>query len=186
MDCGMDFELTMRLLFGDKAYQIAGTEANPKHRREWLQKSVRELLRITNALDATPRQKQVLLAALDAISKKLKPTDQPSWELVYQLLRLAMRLYGFGYAGARCYSLAYWQTPEQRRAEELFEGKDSTESQAERTDAVSIRRAVVEKLSGEGVDDFKIALVLNISEHAVKQLRSNLRLKGTRRKRRAP
>ena len=58
MDHGMDFELTMSLLFGDKAYQIAGTEANPKHRREWLQKSVRELLRVTNALDATPRQKK--------------------------------------------------------------------------------------------------------------------------------
>jgi len=34
MDRGMDFEFTMRLLFGGKAYQIAGTEANPKHRRE--------------------------------------------------------------------------------------------------------------------------------------------------------
>lgn len=28
MDRGMQFENTMRLLFGEKAYQIAGTEAN--------------------------------------------------------------------------------------------------------------------------------------------------------------
>lgn len=186
MDRGMNFELTMRLLFGDRAYQIAGTEANPKHRREWLQKTVRELLRLTNALDATPRQKKALMAALDAVFRELKPTDQPPWELIYQLLRLTMRLYGFGYAGARCYSLAYWQTPEQRYTEELCEGKGHTRPQAEHADAVSLRRSVVEKLSGEGVDDFNIALVLNTSEYAVKQLRSNLRLKGTRRKRRAP
>ena len=172
MDRGMDFELTMRLLFGDKAYQIAGTEANPRHRREWLQKSVRELLRVTNALDATPRQKKVLMAALEEVSSESTASDHPSWNLVYRLLRLTLRLYGLGYAGARCYSLAYWQTPDQRLTEELFEGGYSR-LQNERADAVSLRRQVVEDLSGKGIDDFRIALVLNTSEYAVKQLRSN-------------
>lgn len=175
MDRGMDFERTMSLLFGDKAYQIAGTEANPKHRREWLRKTIRELLRVTNALDATPRQKAALMSALEAISKELKATEHPSWDLVYRLVCLTLRLYGFSYAGARCYSLAYWQTPKQRHTEELFARGAATQLDTEHADAVSLRSKVVEELSGKNVDDFKIALVLNTSEHAVKQLRANLR-----------
>jgi len=119
------------------------------------------------------------MAALERVSRELTASDHPSWGLVYSLLRLTLRLYGFGYDGAKCYSLAYWQTPEQRHTEELFEGGDSR-WQNERADAVSLRRQVVEELSGKGIDDFKIALILNTSEYAVKQLRSNLRLKGAR------
>jgi hypothetical protein len=176
MDRGMDFELTMRHLFGDKAYQIAGTEVIPKHHSKWLQKTVRELLRLTNVLDTTPRHKRGLMASLEEVSKELRKADQPSWELIYDLLRLTFRLYGFGYGGTRCYSLAYWQTPEQRHTEELSDREGFTQAGAE--DAVSLRGQVVEDLSSRGVDDFSIALVLNTSEYAVKQLRSNLRLKA--------
>ena len=117
-------------------------------------------------------KKKVLMAALEEVSSELTASDHPSWDLVYRLLRLTLRLYGFGYAGTRCYSLAYWQTPDQRLTEELFEGGYSR-LQNGRADAVSLRRQVVEDLSGKGIDDFRIALVLNTSEYAVKQLRSN-------------
>jgi hypothetical protein len=184
----MQFEITMRLLFGEKAYQIAGTEANPKHRREWLRKAVRELLRLVNALDAPARHKKMLMAELDAVSEELKgAAAQPSWELVYRLFRLSMRLFGFDYAaGARCYTPAYWQTPEQRHTERILNGGDPMLSSQEAKDAISIRGDVVEVLRSRGFDDFKISLVLNTSEYAIRQLRSNPRLKGTRRKRPAP
>ena len=51
MDTAMRFEITMRLLFGKKAYQIAGTEANPKHRRDWLQKAVHKLMRAVDVVE---------------------------------------------------------------------------------------------------------------------------------------
>ena len=186
MDRGMQFEITMRLLFGEKAYQIAGIEANPKHRREWLQKAVRELLRLVNALDTTPRHKKMLMAELEAVSRALKGAAEPSWEVVYRLFRLCMRLFGFDYvAGARCHTPAYWQTPDQRHTERILDGDDPMRGYEEEKDAVSIRRDVVEELRKKGLDDFKISLVLNTSEYAIKQLRSNLLVRPTRRKRRA-
>jgi hypothetical protein len=178
----MEFENTMRVLFGEAAYRIAGTETNPKHRRKWLQKSLRKLLRLVDALDTRPRHKKILMAELEAVSRALREaTDQPSWELVYLFLRLSVTLFGFD-AGARCYTLAYWQTPGQRDAE----CRDPMWTHQERKDAISLRKEVVDQLRGKGFDDFKISLLLNTSEYAVKRLCSNPRLKGTRRKRRAP
>lgn len=170
----MQFEITMRLLFGEKAYQIAGTEANPKHRREWLQKAVRKLLRLANTLDTTPRHKKMLMTELEAVSQELKRVTEPSWDVVYRLFRLCMRLFGFDYvAGARCHTPAYWQTSDQRHTERILDGGDPMQAFQEGKDAVSIRQDVVEDLRRKGFDDFKISLVLNTSEYAVKQLRSN-------------
>ena len=81
------------------------------------------------------------MAALEEVSSELTASDHPSWDLVYRLLRLTLRLYGFGYAGTRCYSLAYWQTPDQRLTEELFEGGYSR-LQNGRADAVSLQLTV--------------------------------------------
>lgn len=167
----MQFESTMRLLFGEKAYQIAGTEANPKHRREWLQKALRELLRLANSLDTTPRHKKMLMLELEAVSKALKGAADPSWDIVYRLFRLSMRLFGFDYTGARCHTPAYWQTPDQRHTVRIFENTDPSCVHQEEMDAISIRQGVVEHLRRKGLDDFKISLVLNASEYAVKKLR---------------
>ena len=50
------------------------------------------------------------------------------------------------------------------------------DSLKDRRDAVSLRREVVESLKTKGLEDFKIALVLNTSEYKVKQLRRNPRI----------
>lgn len=181
MDRGMQFENAMRLLFGEKAYQIASTEANPKHRREWLQRTLRQLLRMVDSLDTTPCHKKMLMLELEAVSGALEERQDASWELVYRLFRLCMRLFGFS-AGARCYTPTYWQTPDQHHTERILEGRDHVWYQ-EQQDAISIRRHVVKGLKNKGHDDFKISLVLNTSEHAVKQLRSNPPLQRTRQKR---
>ena len=181
----MQFENTMRLLFGEKAYQIAGTEANPKHRREWLQKAVRQLLRMVNSRDTTTRHKKMLMLELEAVSKSLKGSSNPSWDVVYRLFRLCMRLFGLDYmSGARCHTPAYWQSPDQRHTVRILEGEDPMLAYEEQKDAISIRQGVVKDLKKKRLDDFKISLVLNTSEHAVKKLRSNPLLQPTRRKRR--
>lgn len=172
MDRGMQFEITMRILFGDKAYQIAGTDANPKHRREWLQKATHKMLRLVNTLDTTPRHKAMLMAELEAVYQVLKGTPEPSWEIVYRLFRLCMRLFGFDHFGVRCHMPAYWQTPAHRHTERIFHGGDPMREYQEGKDAISIQRDIVEELRRKGLDDFKISLVLNTSEYAIKQLRS--------------
>lgn len=160
----------MRLLFGQKAYQSAGCEGSPAARREWLQKAVRELLRVVDSLDTTPRHKQALMAELEAITQLLKRIKEPTWVLVYGLFRLTLQLLGF-YGGAKCHTPAYFQTREQYFTVQLL-GGDASQYYYDQKDAISLRRDLVMRLRDEGFDDFKISLVLNTTEHQVKQLRS--------------
>lgn len=183
MDQGMQFEKTMRLLFGEKANQIAGVETNVTHRHKWLGKALREMLRMIDSLDTTLRHKQMLLREVEAVSNSLKGLREPSWDVVYRLFRLCIRLFGFDYmVGVRCHTLTYWQVSDQRHTVCLMEGGDPMRAAAEEKDAISIRQEVVKDLNRKGVDDFKISLVLNVSEHAVKQLRRSVMTRRTLRK----
>ncbi len=181
METAMHFEHTMCLLFGKKAYQIAGSEVNPVSRRKWLQKAVRELLRVVNSLYTTPRHKQMLMAELEAITQLLKGTKEPPWVLVYRLFDLSFRLLGFD-NGAKCHTAVYFQTQEQYYRAQVLSGGDPMQAYDDRKDAISVRRSVVRVLKDKGFDDFTISLVLNTTEYKVKQLRSNQKLNRTRRK----
>ena len=186
MDTAMHFELTMRLLFGEKAYQIAGSEAHHAHRREWLRKAVRKLLRVVNTLDTTLRHKQALMAELDAIAPLLKGAKEPSWDLVYRMLSLSSKLLGFDYVrGEKCHTPVYFQTPGQYYTAHILNGGDAMQAYYDRKDAVSVKRLVVEDLKAKGFDHFKISLVLNTTEYEVKQLRSTPRSTGRAQKGRA-
>jgi len=171
MDKAMDFELTMSLFFGEKAYQIAGQEANPKHRREWLQKAVRKLLRKVNTLDTTPHHKQALMSQLDKILNFLRGANDPSWVIIYCFFRLSFCLLGFGHTPI------YYQTAGQYYTAHILRGGDVMQDYYDQKDAIALRRSVVEDLKKQGLDDFKISLVLNTSEYEIKQLRSNSDIK---------
>lgn len=170
MDAGMRFEMTICLLFGDKAYKIAGTEANAKHRKEWLQKAVRKLLRVVDDLDTTPRHKQMLMTELEAITELLKGAKEASWDLVYRFLRLSIRLLGFDAQGAKCHTLMYFQTPNQHLTTQLYRGGDRSQDYNDKMNAIVIRKSIIEDLKAQGMDDFKISLVLNTSEYEIKKL----------------
>lgn len=186
MDTAMQFELTMRLLFGEKAYHIAGSAGHPAHRREWLQRAVRRLLRLVNTLDTTPRHKQMLMVELEEISGLLKGANKPSWALVYHLLSLCMRLVGFDYTrGVKCHTPIYWRSHEQYYTAHILSGGDVMQDYNDKTDAISVRRSIVKDLKGKGLDDFKISLVLNTIEYEVNQLRSSPASNRPHRKRRA-
>ncbi len=186
MDAPMEFELTMRLLFGDRAYHIASSHTHPAHRREWLQKAVRKLLRIVNAIETTTPHKERLIGELDKVSAHLKGAKEPSWELVYALFRLAMRLLGLDYfRGVRCRTPFYYQTPAQYDTAVTLSGGDVMQLYYDQKNAVSIRRSIAKDLRKNGMDDFHISLVLNTTEYKVKQLRSNAAPNSTHRKRHA-
>ncbi len=183
MDTPMQFEITMRLLFGQRAYHIASSQNHHGHRNAWLQKTIRKLLRLVNDLDTTPRHKKMLMGELGEASAHLKRAKEPSWPVVYALLRLVMRLLGYDYLrGARCHTPFYWQTPEQYDTATILEGGDVMQLHYDRKNAVALRGEVVEILRKQGVTDFVISLVLNTSEYEVKQLRSNQPLQRTRQK----
>jgi hypothetical protein len=183
MDTGMDFEITMRLLFGDKADHIAGSNYIPKFRNKWLQKAIRRITRDVNDLDTTPDHKRMLMGDLDAIYQLLKGKQDP-WALVYRFLCLASELLGYGYIqGDKCHTPFYWQSQGQYYTACTRNGGDIMQNYDDRKNAISVRRSVVEELKSKGLDDFKISLVLNTTEYEVKRLRSKPSLKGTRRKR---
>ena len=183
METAMNFEHTMCFLFGDKAYQTAGQEANPKHRSEWLQKAIRMLTRTVNELDTTTHHKKRLMGELDRISQLLKNAKQPTWDVVYCFFRLVSRLLGYDYSrGARCHSVVYWQSQSQCYTARVFEGTDAM--QDDRNDAISVRQSVIKDLKRKGLDSFKIALVLNTTEYEVKKLSSDPSRQGKARERR--
>jgi hypothetical protein len=172
VDVAMEFEMTMRLVLGEKAYHIADFQGSPGGRREWLTKVLRELTNDIDALDTTARHKQMLMGEVEAISTLLKDDDNPSWSLVYRFLRLASRLLGYDYVrGAKCHSLAYWQTTGQNLNTVVFEGGDIMQDHYDKKNAIAIRRSVVDNLKAQGFNDYKIALVLNTTEYQVKKLR---------------
>lgn len=171
MDTAMEFEITMRLLFGEKAYHIADEHGSTKGRRAWLTKALRRFTREVDALETTSRHKQMLMGELEAISALVKKESEPSWSLVYRFLRLASRLLGFDYVrGAKCHTLAYWQSPPQRLNSVVFEGGDVMQDYYDKKNAIAIRTSVVQHLKSQGLDDYKIGLVLNITEYQVRKL----------------
>lgn len=176
MDTEMLFELTMRLYFGDKAYQTAGQANNPKHRREWLRKVVQVIMKQIDALDTTPRHKQVLMANAEAIQNALRRNnDKPSWSLIFRFVAFIGRLLGFDFHhGSQCHSLAYFQTPAQHYTADLLAHGDALQNHYDKKDAVSMRKEVVAFLKGKGLSDFKVALILNTTEYEVKKLQNEL------------
>jgi len=174
----------MQLLFGDRAYQIAGMEANWRSRRAWLRRALKLMMREVTSLDTTPRHREMLIAELDAISTLITTSKDASWELVYRFFRVCSRFLGFDYSnGAKCHSVAYWQDAGQRFTSELLAGK-ANPSDDDPQSILALRRAIVAELDVKGIDSFGIGLILNCSEHQVKQIRKSARIGGARRRKR--
>ena len=174
MDIGMEFETTIRMLFGKKkAYQIAGTETQWRERRRWLLKAVRKMMRDANRLDTIPQHKRMLLAELEAVSGRLVQSREISWSLAYRLLRVSMSLLGYVPDGARCYTPIFCQTPNQYYTAAILTGGDALQHYYDRKNAIAIRGKIVIDLIQQGLDTFTISLVLNTTEYEVKRLRSS-------------
>lgn len=176
MDLGMDFEVTMRLVFGDKAYHIAGQNFDTKARSQWLRRWVKALLRDAMRIDTTARHKQRIGHALERVAKSIDRSSEPTWGLVFALLRLVSILFGRDFVkGARCHTPVYFQTSDQRVTVDILTGGDAMQDYYDLKDAISVRAEVVKSLKEQGYDDFKIGLVLNTSEYEVKKLLRELK-----------
>ena len=171
----MLFEHIMQLYFGEKANHVAGQANSPRDRREWLRRVVRLLLKRIDSLETTPRHRQVLMANVEAVARAIGADAEPSWKLVFVLFAVIGRLMGLDFErGARCHSLAYFQTPSQHFTADLLEHDQPTQNAEDKRDAIRIRGDIIRLLKERGLSDFKIALVLSTTEYEVKKLRKGL------------
>ena len=169
MPQSMQFEITMRQIFGDKAYLIAGQFGNSEARNSWLRKALKRTLERINEIDTTSRHKRMLMIdtqdAIKAISKQVEPT----WELVFSLMSLCFRFLGYDYLGYRTNTPIYSQSSDQRFTQALLEGGEDVFRGADQ-DAITIRARVCLDLKKQGIDTFTIALALNASEYHIKKI----------------
>lgn len=173
-DDSMHFERTLMLFFGDAAYQTAGQAATPKHRRFWLKRVLRLVMKCIDKIDTTPRHKQLMMKHVEGALKEMGTIGQPTWKFVYYLVALIGRLLGFDYQkGSRLHTVSYWQTRQQEFNSVIQAGGDGMQQYRDEEDAVSIRQGVVQSLKSQGMSDFKVALVLNTTEYEIQQLRRN-------------
>jgi len=169
----MEFELTFRLLFGDRAKYIEGQQANTKSRTAWLRKALDRIERDIDKLETTARHKQMLLGEVEAARETAQLKSESGWPLVYCLLRLVVRLLGYDFVrGAKCHTATYWQSAPQNLNSVVFQGGDIMQDYYDRKNAVAVRRDVVMHLKKQRLSDYRIALVLNTTEYEIKKLRA--------------
>lgn len=177
MDPGYEmlFETTIRSFLGDKAYHIAGQVHVERHRKEWYRKALKRVIAKIQSIDTPTRHKEQLALwserALDTLGQK----NYRETEFALCLLRLTGALLGFaGVRGANIVTLMYYQTPDQHFTEAIISGQDMSQYYDNQKNSVSIQKKLVAQLKGEGLRDYQIALVLNMSEYQVKKLKNEL------------
>ena len=171
-DNAMQFEHTLMLFFGSKAYQTAGQAATPTSCRYWLRRVLKRLIRDVDKIETTPRHKQLLMQNVEAAHNTIESSNEPTWKFVYHLITLIGRLLGYDYQrGGKCHTLSYWQTYGQNYSAVIQSGGDVLQDYYDELDTVKIRQDVVRSLKKSCLSDFKIALVLHTTEHEVQQLR---------------
>ena len=171
-DLALEFERTLQLLLGDRAYQSAGEEANTRARRKRLREMCKLLACRVMDLDTTVNHRERILAEIQCLEERLKTAANVDGQLVYPLFRLVARLLGHEQSrGARPYTPAYFQTESQRFTSDVLDHNEGAEHfDSLKANAMTLRRAVALSLRAKGIDTFTIGLALNCSEHHVKKL----------------
>ena len=171
----LDFEYMVRMFLGDKAFHIAGSENNDTHRRSWLRKVIKRIIKRLDNIETTTRHKKMLLAVADSLHDILKSRKTSPWDVNYKLFRLCGLLLGFdSIKGVVLFSPFFYQTKGQYYGSIMIKGGDPLQDYKDNKNAISIRKRLIRELKEEGLDDFKIALVFNISEYQVKKLLKDL------------
>ena len=148
MDLPMKFEMCMQEIFGDKAYQIAGTY-NPEERSKWIKFSLDLLSKNIDRLDIAETRKAVVDAKINRLLKEIprcKDFHSAPWEMVFNILSL-------------CFS-AFDVT---RRMDDVSMNWQET--------AIATRKRLVDQLKEEGCTDMQVARALNISSYQVKLIK---------------
>lgn len=172
----MFFEITIRLFLGDKAFHIAGLAHSTTDRKHWYRKVLKSIIRGIQLIDTNTRHKKQLASTSEAALRMLNERTFNEAAFTLHLLRLIAALFGLtGVTPCRVATLAYFQTPNQHHTEHIAEGRQGYgECCIDEKNSVSIRKRIVSQLKSEGLSDYQVSLVLNMSEYQVKKLRKEL------------
>ena len=166
----LDFEHTVRLLLGRKAEYSAGDVHNDRLRKKWLEKVFRVVAKRLDEVDTTTDHKKALLGSIEACRSALRASATSPWSLTYSLLWLLGTVMGFRYGhGARCHSLVYTRNADQYYTSVFFEG-GGDQRYRDLKNAEALRAEIAADLASRDHDTFRISLVLNTTEHRVKEL----------------
>ena len=171
MDDGSLFEITMKMFWREKAYDIAsyGNNIKQRGRKEWYRKTIKQMMKDVVSLDTTEEHRQRLMGALEIAEECIKDVSGQNLRMIDSLFIFCGLLLGYTYQGIRAYTLLYWQNEDQFFSLKML--KDGSLSlKNEKEDAMTKRIMIVKQLQKEGLSHFKIALVLNVSEYKVKKM----------------
>ena len=177
MDPGYEmlFETTIRCFLGDKAYHIAGQAHSDKSRKDWYRKAIKKVIqRVTEIETSTAHKEQLCYWSERALSSL---NERPFNETVFTLCLLRLIASLVGYFGLGPYNIAtpaYFQTPPQHYTEIIANGGDVMQDYYDKKSSLETKRRLILQLKEDGMTDFEISLVFNISEYEVKKLRKML------------
>lgn len=114
----------------------------------------------------------MLLGEATRIAELVKRAKEPTWSMIYSLLRLVSRLLGYDYLrSAKCHTLEYWQSTPQHHNTVVFEGGDIMQDYYDRKNAIALRQFAASTLRSAGHSEHMIALALNTTEYEFRKLK---------------
>ncbi len=171
----MLFERTMQSLLGEKASHIAGQVHTESIRKKWYGEALKKIIKNVQAIESSTKHQELLSHYSEGALKSL--SNRPYNEGVFSLYLLRLISALLGYMGTRPYRIAtpaYFQEPSQHYTEVIVTGGDVMQDYYDEKDILTIKRDLIKQLKDSGLNDFKISMVLNISEYQVKKLNKEL------------
>jgi len=171
----MLFERTIQSFLGDKASRIAGQVHSEKSRKDWYKQVLKIVVKNIKDIDSSTKHQERLAHFSEGALKSL--SDRPYSESVFTLYLLRLISALLGYMGTRPYRIAtpaYFQEPSQYYTEIIACGGDTLQDYYDEKDILTIKTDIIKQLKQNGISDFKISQVLNISEYQVKKLKKEL------------
>ena len=175
LDFSMEFELSMRQFFGDEGYKLAGVEYSKDIVCKWLQKAIKKMMKDVMEIDTTTRHKERMVGDLEQLLGLTKKSEDP-WRIIYRLFFLCSRFLGYDYITGTSYHIPFYhQTRSQNFYSKVAAGtNDSRDEMKDRENILTKQKGLIEVLKKDGFDDFKIGLILGMSEYKVKKLRKGI------------
>jgi len=169
------FEMAIKSFLGSEASNIASYVHVPEDRKKWYLKVVKRIIKQIEQIETLESHKEQLMLWAENALKSLKKRPYDEITFTIYLVRLISSL--LGYKGVRPYRIAtlcYFQTPSQYITDVISKGGDPMQDYYDEKSAITERKRLIMQLKEEGVSDYKISLIMNISEYCVKKLRKNL------------
>ena len=172
---GMELEMVLTLILGDKADHTAGGNLIPSRTRAYLLQVAKKLRgRVDNIVTMDQRLRGMLFRRLHELESEVKRIrkDVDWMEMAIILLDIACRLLGYDGTDGRVYrEVVFFRTRDQELAD--YRKQMGSKYLEEYEHLLRERYTVILGLKKKGFTDSQIAQIVGATEYAVKQVLSN-------------